>query len=121
MTILKRYLRINSLFSAFSGLLMLLCSTSLNDLFHIQNGYVFPLIGANLLAFAAFVGYVSSKQLTNKTLISIISILDLLWVFGSFVIVLFNLFDLSRIGNMLIIAVAIWIGFLAYKQFKHNK
>lgn len=118
---LKRYLTINSIFSAISGLTMLLFSSKLNDLFAINNGYIFPIIGANLLVFAAFVWYVSNKQLSNKMLVTTISILDLLWVVGSFAIVVLGLFDISKIGNVIISIVAIWIGFLAYKQFKNNK
>ncbi len=118
---LKKYLTINSLFSALCGLAMLLISGNLSELFNISNTYVFPIIGANLLVFSAFVWYVSKKQLTNKTLVNIISFLDLLWVFGSFAIVAFRLFELSNVGNILIIIVAIWIACLAYKQFKNNR
>lgn len=118
---LKKYLTINSIFSAISGLTMLLFSSKLNDLFAINNGYIFPIIGANLLVFATFVWYVSNKQLSNKMLVTTISILDLLWVVGSFAIVVLGLLDISKIGNAIISIVAIWIGFLAYKQFKNNK
>jgi hypothetical protein len=118
---LKKYLTINSLFSAISGLTMLLLSSKLNDLFNIENSYVFPIIGSNLLIFSAFVWYVSTRQLTNKMLVMTITILDLFWVVGSFAIVLLGLFDISKTGNCLISIVAIWIGFLAYKQFKNRK
>ncbi|NOT94298.1 hypothetical protein [Ferruginibacter sp.] len=118
---LKKYLSINSSFSAISGLSMLLLSGRLNELFNINNTYVFLIIGVNLLVFSAFVSYVSKKQLTNKILVNIISILDLLWVLGSFGIVAFELFDLSKVGNILIIIVATWIAFLAYKQFINNR
>jgi hypothetical protein len=117
---LKKYLTINSLFSAISGLTMLLFSSRLNDLFNIENSYVFPIIGANLLIFSIFVLYVSSKQVTNKILVNTITILDLLWVAGSFAIVLLGLFAISQTGNILISIVAIWIAFLAYKQYKNN-
>ena len=117
---LKKYLIINSTFSAISGLAMLLLSTNLNDLFQIDNIYVFPFIGINLLFFAAFVWYVSSKQLTNKILVTTITVLDVLWVLGSLVIVSLGLFDLSKDGNILISAVAVWIAFLAYKQFTNS-
>jgi len=118
---LKKYLTINFTFSAISGLTMLLFSSNLNGLFNIDNIYIFPIIGANLLIFSAFVWYISSKQLTNKMLVATITILDLLWVLGSFIIVLFGLFDISKTGNILISIVAIWIAFLAYKQFRNNK
>lgn len=118
---LKTYLTINSIFSAISGLAMLLFTNSLNDLFGFKHPYIFPIIGLNLLVFAGFVFFVSVKQLSNKGLVTTITILDLLWVAGSFVIVAFGLFDISRAGNIFTIIVAIWIAFLAYKQFINSK
>lgn len=117
---LKVYLQINSLFSAISGLTMLLFYSKLCILFNISNTYVFPLLGTNLLLFSAFVWYVSNKRLATKPLVTTISILDLLWVLGSFILVGFGLFGISGNGKILISIVAIWIGFLAYKQFKNN-
>ncbi len=118
---IKKYLYINSIFSAISGLTMLIFSNNLNKLFNIEITYVFPIIGVNLLIFSAFVWYASSKQSTNKKLVTTITLLDGLWVSGSFAIVLLGLFDLSKIGYILITLVAVWIAFLAYKQFKNNK
>lgn len=118
---LKKYLTMNSIFSAISGTTMLLFASNLNKLFNIDNFYVFPIIGSNLLVFSAFVWFVSSRQLTNKILVITITILDALWVLGSIAIVVFSLFDISKTGNILIIVVAIWIAFLAYKQFINTK
>ena len=118
---LKKYLTMNIIFSAISGSTMLLFSSNLNKLFNIENFYVFPIIGSNLLVFSAFVWFVSIRQLTNKILVITITILDALWVLGSFAIVAFSLFDISKTGNILIIVVAIWIAFLAYKQFINTR
>lgn len=118
---LKQYLIINSLFSSICGLLILLISSNLSELFNINNKYVFPIIGSNLLVFSAFVWFVSQKQVTNKTLVNIISLLDLLWVIGSFTIIGFRLFNISSIGYLLMSIIAIWIAFLAFKQFTNNK
>lgn len=118
---LKKYFTINSIFSAISGAIMLLFSSNLSKLFNIDNSYVFPVIGINLLVFAAFVWYVSSRHLKNKTLVTTITGLDALWVIGSFVIVLLRLFDLSIYGYILIASVALWIAFLAYEQFKTSR
>jgi cobalamin synthase len=79
---LKKYLTINCAFSAISGMTMLLLSSKLNSLFDIDNVYIFPVIGANLLIFSAFVWYASSRQLTNKMLVTTITILDLLYPSG---------------------------------------
>ena len=114
---LKTYLTVNSIFSAISGILMLIFSNKLNDIFGLNHPYIFPIIGANLLVFAAFVYFVSHKLLSNKGMVTTITILDILWVVGSFVIVAFGLFDISKTGNILITIVALWIAFLAYKQF----
>ena len=116
---LKKYLTINSIFSSISGLTMLLFSTNLNKLFNIDNVYVFPVIGGNLLVFAAFVWFVSSRQLTNKIMVTTITALDAIWVLGSFAIVLLKVFDLSNNGYIVISSVALWIAFLAYKQFRN--
>jgi len=118
---LKTYLRVNSTFSAISGLTMLVLFESLNRLFNISNTYVFPIIGGCLILFAAFVWFVTTRKLASKPLIKVITILDLLWVIGSFMIVLFGLFNLSKTGNTVIVIVAIWIAFLAYKQMRYNK
>lgn len=118
---LKKYLTINSIFSTISGLIMILFSDNLNKLLNTDQFKFFPYIGTNLLVFAAFVSYVSYKQITNKTLVMTITILDLLWVLGSFIVVVFLFFDISTIGNILIVLVASWIAFLAHKQYQNNK
>jgi hypothetical protein len=83
---LKLYLTINSLFSAFSGIAMLLFSDGLNALFDITNAYVFPIIGLNLLIFSVFVWFVSVRYLSNKLLVNIISGMDAMWVKGILVV-----------------------------------
>lgn len=119
MKTLKTYLRLNSAFSLLTGLLMVLTSDILIKFFNIiDDQYLFDSIGVNLIVFALFVWYVSTKQLQNVLLVKLISFLDILWVIGSFIIVLFQLFNLSLNGYILITVVAIWIGFLAYKQLK---
>jgi hypothetical protein len=118
---LKKYLTINSVFSALCGIAMLLFSAELNAFFNIENKYVFPIIGVNLIVFGLFVRYVSRKQLTNRLLINLISGLDALWVLGSLLIILLGPFDLSVNGKVIIGIVAIWIGFLGYKQYTHVK
>jgi len=117
---LKKYLTINSIFSALSGLTMVLLSGILNQLFGIKNVYVFPVIGVNLLVFAVFVWYVSKRHLTNRLWVMSITVLVVLWVVGSFVIVLLGLYDLTATGYIITVVVALWIGFLAYKQFVNS-
>ena len=91
---------------------MIISADSLSTFFSIENQYVIPLIGLNLIIFSFFVWYVSLKQLSNKTFTNIISGLDFLWVLGSLIIVSFDLFELSPNGKLIIGLVAIWIAFL---------
>lgn len=121
MTSLKTYLRINSIFSLVSGILMAQFSDQLLYFFDIEidrNKYIFDILGAGLIIFSIFVWYVSSKQLNHKPLIRIISLLDMLWVTCSLIIVIFQLFNLSVNGYLLISIVALWIAFLGYKQLQ---
>lgn len=117
---LKKYLKMNSLFSGISGLIMLLFSKWLNGLFDITNEYVFQIVGVNLLVFSVCVWFVSKRYLSDKKIVNLICILDGLWVFGSILIVVLNLFNLSYIGYFTISIVAIWIAYLGYNQFKYN-
>ena len=118
---LKKFLKINSLFSMACGVVMLSFSDKLNSFFNINNEYIFPVIGFNLMFFSILVYYVYQKHLSNKLLVNIISSLDALWVIGSLIIILFDLFNLSNNGKIIIGLIAVWIAFLGYKQFKYNQ
>ena len=111
----------NSAFSAFSGILLTFAAGSMNALLHIEKGILLPAIGINLMVFSLMVYYVAMKQLTHKSLVNLISALDVLWVIGSILIVVLQLFDLSTIGYILIGVVALWIGYLAAMQYKYSK
>jgi len=118
---LRTYLRINSIFSLLTGVMMAYFSKTILIFFNLDmanNQYLFEIIGLNLFLFALFVWYVSAKRLQSVMLVKLISFLDIIWVIGSCIIVIFQLFNLSVKGYYLILIVAIWIGFLAYKQLK---
>lgn len=121
MNALKKYLVINGLFSVLSGVGMILFRLKLQILFNVINPYIFPVIGFLLLIFVFFVFFISKYGRQNPKWVSVISILDIMWVIGSLVIVFFKLFDLSITGYILISVVAMWVGFLAYKQIVNNR
>ena len=121
MTELKKYLTINSLFSGVSGLAMLIFSSRLDAFFHLENQYVLPIIGGNLIVFSLFVWFVRQRHMDNKILIFLISGLDVLWVLGSLIIMFGGFANLSGNGNLVIGVVAVWIGFLAYMQFRYSR
>jgi cellulose synthase/poly-beta-1,6-N-acetylglucosamine synthase-like glycosyltransferase len=117
---LQKYLRINSIFSFASGLSMLLFSKHLNAFMQISNKIVLPVIGINLIIFGASVMCIAQRLLPNKKLVSAITLLDIAWVIGSLLLVALQPFGVSSAGNILILVVAIWIAFLAYKQKQYN-
>ena len=119
MTKLRLYLTINYAFSALSGLVMLLFSKELNQIFQLLDPLLFPIIGGNLLVFAAFVFYVTGWQIERSPLVKLISLLDAGWVVGSAVILLFGPFGVSTVGLWIIGIVAIWIGFLGFQQYSN--
>ncbi len=116
---LRKYLLINSIFSFASGIIMIVFPKWLAKLFGIVNALVFPILGINLIVFAGFVWYVSNRYPKNKLLVTIIIVLDCLWVAGSLMIVGLRFFDLSHTGYIITGIVALWIAFLAYKQFEN--
>jgi hypothetical protein len=118
---LKKYLLINSAFSAISGLFLAFASSTANWLMGVSNTIVLPIIGINLLVFSLFVYYVAMKQLKNKTLVNLITGLDFAWVVGSLIIVFSQLFGLCNPGYIITLLVSIWIGYLGWMQFKYNR
>ena len=117
----KNYLQINGGFSLLSSLVMLLLSGFLANVFALESRIAFLVIGAGLLFFGGFVFYVAQKQPGNKTLIQVITIMDAFWVLGSLIIVVFQLFNLSSTGYLLITAVMVIIAFFAINQYRYNK
>ncbi|MFM2387821.1 MAG: hypothetical protein RL660_2578 [Bacteroidota bacterium] len=86
----------------------------------ISNKIVLPVIGINLIIFGASVMCIAQRLLPNKKLVSAITLLDIAWVIGSLLLVALQPFGVSSAGNILILVVAIWIAFLAYKQKQYN-
>ena len=113
---LKKYLLINSSFSFICGLCMLLLNDQLNVFFNISQPLVFYIIGLNLILFSFFVLFAAVSKPFKNILIKIIIVLDILWVIGSLIIVVFKVFNLSNTGYLAIVAVAVFIAFLAYQQ-----
>lgn len=118
---LKFYLKINSLFSGFSALILVLFHPFIAQKFNISSSLILILIGIVLFIFSITVAIVAIKFLGIKMLVRIISLLDLAWVLGSFTILFFQLFNLSTIAYVVILIVALWISFLAYQQLKNSK
>ena len=118
---LFKYLMINSLFSQLSGVLLMLLKDDVAAFFEVDAPLVFASIGMVLVVFGVFVYLMTRSFLDNKLIIHSISIMDAGWVIASVILIAMNPWDISTKGLVVIAAIAAWIGFLAYSQYKHNR
>lgn len=100
---------------------MLAFSDGFQKFLGFSNPSILPIIGGSLIVFSWFVYSVASRHLDNKKLINLITLLDAFWVIGSSIILALGLFNLTHHGYIAIGVVALWIGYLGYSQYKHNK
>jgi hypothetical protein len=117
MTTLRNVLMINAITSGITGLILLAVPGFVANLFATSNTTVLVGVGIFLVAFAAMV-FITSLQhpLSGKT-VSLIVVLDTLWVLTSLCISVLQLLDVSTLGYFLIGGVAAWVALMAYLQF----
>jgi len=113
---LQKSLFINLVFSGVSGIILFVFSNQISELFEISNSLVFKIIGIALILFALYIFFTIKKQ--NRLLVLSIIFQDFLWVIGSIVILIFQPFPISNIGNGLILIVALIVLFMGLNQTK---
>ena len=112
---------INALSSGATGLLLMSFPGYTAQLFGVPAKMPFVVVGIFLLLFALFVFAQSRSNPMNKRWIKVIIAIDVLWVIESLVIVFPGLFTFSNMGNLLIVAVALWVTLMAVLQGKGLK
>ncbi len=111
-------LRLNAAFSLFSGLDFVIFDRAIVEFITgDDHASVFGL-GLMLIGFAVFVFAVSMMKTVNKYLVGAIIASDVLWVLGSAGFVVIHNGQLTRIGQVAIVLVALVIGAFAYFQTK---
>jgi len=121
MKTLKNVLFINALSSGATGLALVVAPGFVGNLFEVSQTLPFVAVGVFLSLFGSMVYWVSRRNPINEGAVRLIIILDSTWVAGSICIVLFQLFDLSNLGYMVIGAVAAWVGLMAWLQYNGAK
>lgn len=116
MNYLQKALRLNAIFSSTSGITLLLYSNQIDDIFETNNPRVFQIIGLLLLFFTITIVYEIFKQRPIAVLWIIVQ--DFLWVLGSFIIIVFNPFEISKSGNSTIATIAFVVLFMGVNQTK---
>ena len=117
MNTLNRILLLNSLTSGATGLIMVIFSTELAGWFGVSGSAGFVGVGMFLLAFAVLVFVEGRSNPHNRNRLRVIIALDEIWVIGSIIILVFQPFEFTVLGNILTGGVALWVAAMAYFQF----
>lgn len=113
---LQKSLRINAIFSATSGLGLILFHQSIGKVFEVNSSTVFWMIGIGLILFSLTI-LIEIKKQRAKAVKKII-IQDYIWVIGSVMLLIFRPFQVSDIGNCAILIIAFIVFFMAINQSK---
>lgn len=114
--LLKYTLLSNFCFSLMSGLSLVLFSDEIGTLIEVRLSEALVYIGLGLLPFALFTIWVSQQKKNYQKWVKLIIYMDLSWVMGSCVILLFQPFTINASGNIIIGVVALIIGLFALLQ-----
>jgi len=104
--LIRNALRANSLFSGISGVIILFDSGFLVDFMGAGTSLFYLALGVDLLIYAAVLFYFSGQASMDKRVAWFAIDADVLWVLGSAVILLGNMFDISIAGKWLILIIA---------------
>jgi hypothetical protein len=118
---LKNVLIVNGVSSGATGIGLVAFARLAANLFGVPHSGVFSGTGIFLLVFAAVVLFEAFRDSIRIKQVQIIIALDILWVIVSVFVVLLMLSKISAIGNILIIAVALWVAAMALLQVKGLK
>jgi hypothetical protein len=121
MKTLKNVLLINAISSGATGVALVIFASTIAKLFEIAAYQVLWGVGIFLFSFAVMVFLESKRHPHNLNQVRLIIALDVMWVVGSLVIILLQLFNLSVLGYSAIGAVAMWVAAMAYLQINGVK
>lgn len=111
---LQKALKINAVFSSISGVVMILLNQSIAKLFGTGNNTVFWIVGLMLIYFALTIWYEIIKQ--RKLAVIWIIIQDFIWVLGSLILIIFNPFKITLVGNLIIGIIALIVLYMGINQ-----
>jgi len=114
--LLNTTLKINALFSLFSGLDFVVFDRAIVNLLTGSDSQSVMPTGIMLLSFSIFVFAVSMMKDVNKYLVGLIIAMDAMWVAGSVILVAAGGSALTGMGQLLILLVATIIAIFAFFQ-----
>lgn len=113
---LQKHLTANAIFSTLTGIIAIAFQEKVEQIFNVQSSNFFFIVGILLILFALTIVVEIKKQRAIPVLW--ITTQDMLWVIGSIVLMVWNPFDISTVGNIIIGVVAIVVLLLGLGQAK---
>jgi hypothetical protein len=114
----NRILQINATATAATGLAMLAARGFLPPLFGLDSALLLDLIAIFFLAYAAGLFFFAARPRVERSALLAFAAADGAWVAGSVVMLLLFWSQLTPIGRVLIVAVAIVVDVFAMLQFR---
>jgi len=118
---LKILFRANVLFSTACALDLFLFTGHFARWMGISENVYLQLLAGGLIGFAAFVFWVSSQSPISKHLALQVIAADLSWVVGSGILLAFNPFNFTLIGQVMVLAIGLIVLTFAILQIKATK
>lgn len=115
---LKNVLLTNAVSSGITGIILTYMPGFFANLFKVDTTLPFVEVGIFLIVFSLFVLFTAFKNPIRKSFIKLIIGLDIMWVIVSIIAVVLLFSSISLVGSVLIIAIAGWVGLMAYFQNK---
>ena len=117
--LLRNALRGNSLFSTLSGVSFVLAAGQIAEFLGVSPdaAVLIALIGVGLLGFATILFWNAARQTMDLTLAIAAIAGDVLWVLGSFVLLLVDPFGFTTAGHWAILIIADAVAVFAILQF----
>jgi len=113
---LKNTMFVNGITSGLTGIALILFSQFFSNLFQVTTAYPFVATGVFLALFAGLVIWIAGFGLDQKRKIELVVALDSIWSIVSILFVIFFNHEISMVGNVLIVAVALWVAAMAFLQ-----
>lgn len=115
---LKNVLLVNAISSGFTGILLVLIPDIFATLFKTNNTVPFVEVGIFLILFSLFVLLSAFKKPIQKSWTKLIIGLDIAWVVVSIIVTVLLFSSISTVGSAIILAIAAWVGLMAFLQNK---
>lgn len=117
-TSLQLALLANAFFSASTGIALLIAPNILAAQLGIANPHILQIIGGGLLLFVVSLVYTVKQVPISTQQVKVIIWQDALWVLGSIIILIFQLFSLTSIGYAAVAIIALIVAGLAIWQYR---